>query len=563
MLSYLYIKNFGIFSDVSLELGPGLSVFTGETGAGKSMIVDAVMACLGQRTPRDLVRSGEDRAVVELMASRPPAEASLDPDDLLSPFLGDDADVILQKDILADRSYLRINGRLATQSVVQDLGAKLVDIHGQQEHHSLLRPQNNLGLLDSLGRDAVLPERDAFAALYRDRQEILRRMDGLGKGEKERQTEIDLLSFQVQEIDNAKIRPGEEGELRQEYAVLSSQERLIELSSQAYASLYEGYGQGRAAYDLLDEALSHLRKAAAVDPAASSALESVSQVSFGLETALDLLRQYRKGLSAQPERLRTVSERLDALQRLKSKYGESAEAILEFCRRAKERLDSLLNADEALAKLRNELSSAEKRMAEVGESLSAKRREIAAKMSASVTDVARGLGMPGAVFAAEVSAEAEPHIYGFDKVGFLFTANAGEAPMPVHRVASGGELSRLMLAIKSFMESADPVPTLIFDEIDAGIGGKAGQAVADKLWSLGQTHQVLCVTHLASIAAAADSHFLVSKAEKDGRTTASVRLLSEEERVREVARMLSGADAGISLEHARELLRSTRERHAG
>lgn len=559
MLSYLSIRNFGIFSKVDLELAPGLSVFTGETGAGKSMIVDAVMACLGQRTPRDLIRSGEDRAVLELMALPPEAVSG---DDAVFQLLDGEDEVILRKDILPDRSYLRVNGRLATQSAVQDLGARLVDIHGQQEHHSLLRPQNYLGMLDELHRDVLLPARDAFGALYRERQDILRRMSDLGKGQREREREIDLLSFQVDEIDRANLRPDEEEELRQEYAVLSAQEKLIELYAQAYSALYEGSGRSRAAYDLIDEALASFRKIHAVDPASSEALDSLEQVSFGLEAALDLMRQYRRGLAADPDRLKITSERLDLLQRLKSKYGESVEAIREFRDRAKSRLDELVNADETLERLKDMLSSVESKMAEAGAFLTEKRNEIARDMSENVTLVVRELGMPGAVFSAELAREAEPHPAGFDRVSFMFTANAGESPMPVHKVASGGELSRLMLAIKSFMKSADPVPTLIFDEIDAGIGGKAGQAVADKLYSLGKTHQVLCVTHLASIAAAADHHFLVSKHEKDGRTFASVRLLTEDERVPEIARMLSGADRGISLDHARELLRTTRLRNS-
>lgn len=562
MLSYLNIRNFGIFSSVSLELGPGLVVFTGETGAGKSMIVDAVMACLGQRTPHDFIRSGEDRAVVELVATRPHLEEPLRPEDPLFQFLEGESSIILQKDILSDRSYLRVNGRLATSSVVQELGARLVDIHGQQEHHSLLKPQNYLGMLDGLRRDATAPKREAFAALFREMREIKERMNELGRGGKERQREIDLLSFQVDEIDRAKVRPGEESELRHEYAVLSSQERLIELAAQAYTALYEGRGQARTACDLIDEALSCLRKAQAIDPSASSSVESLQEASFGFEAALDQLRAYRKGLSVQPDRLKLVSDRLDALQRLKSKYGESAEEILAFRERAKERLDSLIRADETLAALKDRLSSVERRMVEVGESLSAIRREIAAEMSASVTASLRELGMPGAVFLADIASETEPHQFGFDKVSFLFSANAGEAPMPVHKVASGGELSRLMLAVKSFIKSGDSVSTLIFDEIDAGIGGKAGQTVADKLWALGRTHQVLCVTHLASIAAAADSHYLVSKTEEGGRTFASVRLLSEEERVQEIARMLSGTDDKISLEHARRLLQATRDKRS-
>ena len=578
MLSYLRIRNFGIFKDVELELGPGLTVFTGETGAGKSMLVDALMACLGQRTSRDLIRSGADRAVIELVASLPEpsegtessergerlpsprdsyggdgSEAGEDP---LRPFLEGSQEVIIQKDILPDRSYLRLNGRLATSALAQELGGRLVDIHGQQEHHSLLRPQNYLGILDGLSRSSIEPVRRDFELLYRERQAILSRIADLGKDDKERQREIDLLAYQVREIEDAGVRPGEEDELRREFAVLSSQEKLIELAERCYAALYEGHGPRGAAWELVEEALECLRKSASIDGAASQALEALEQAAFQLEAALDSVREYRRGLSVDPGRLKLVSDRLDLIQRLKSKYGDSLAGVLEYVEKAKARLTELTHSHETLSELKDKLSALEGIMMELGRSWSELRRKVASEKSAGVTSLKGELGMPGGCFSAEIHSEREPFPWGYDRVSFLFTANAGETPMPVHRVASGGELSRLMLAIKSVLEKTDPVPTLIFDEIDAGIGGKAGQAVAENLRKLGRTHQVLCVTHLASIAAAADNHYLVSKVQEEGRTYATVRLLTGEERIPEIARMLSGTEDPVSLEHARELLKS-------
>lgn len=557
MISYLSIRNFGLFSEVRLDLGEGLTVFTGETGAGKSMVVGAVLACLGQRTSRDLLRSGEDRAIVEMIAGLPQGFA-LDPDDPLYDATKDSPEVVLQKDILADRSYLRVNGRLATAAMIQELGSRLVDIHGQQEHHSLLRPQNYLAILDSLRRDALEPHRRTFTDLYRQRQALSRKIDDLGKGDRERQREIDLLSYQVQEIEDAQLRPEEQDELRQEFAVLSSQERLIDLWNRAYEALYEGSrNSGRSAKEAIDTAAVELRKIASIDPAVGQALSSVEQVVFEMEAAIDLVREYRKRLAADPLRLRVVSERLDTIQRLKSKYGESIQRILEYGAASRERLDELQNADETLAKLRAEDEVLCKDMERLGETLTAIRTDIARAMELDVSRSLQTLGMPGARFAVRLSRDQEPGPRGFDRVEFLFSANAGEEPMPVNKVASGGELSRLMLAVKSHLEAVDPVPTLIFDEIDAGIGGNAGQAVAERLWQLGRSHQVLCVTHLASIAALADNHFLVSKEERDGRTFASVRRLDGDERAAEIARMLSGGSLDISLEHAKEMLRAS------
>lgn len=557
MISYLSIRNFGLFSSVRLDLGEGLTVFTGETGAGKSMVVGAVLACLGQRTSRELLRTGEERAVVEMLAGLPEGLPG-GPDDPLFAALSGTRDVVLQKDILADRSYLRVNGHLATASMAQELGGRLVDIHGQQEHHSLLRPQNYLSILDSLRKDALESLSRAFNDLYRKRQSVLARLSDLDRGDRERQREIDLLAYQVDEIAKAKLKAGEEDELRQEYGVLSSQERLVELSGGAYEALYEGSrGSDRSAREAVDQAVAQLRKVLSIDPSVGQALDAAQQVAFDLEAALDVLRDYRKRLALDPERLRVISERLDFLERLKSKYGETVERITEFAALSKTRLDELVHADETLARLRQELDGIGKQMASLGANLTGLRREVARAMEQDVLASLQELGMPGARFSVKIEQDAEPGPYGFDKVGFMFSANPGEPPMPVNKVASGGELSRLMLAVKSHMEAVDPVPTLIFDEIDAGIGGNAGQAVGEKLWELGRSHQILCVTHLASIAALADNHYLVSKEEKDGRTYATVSALTPPERAREIARMLSGGSLDISLEHARELIRAS------
>lgn len=572
MLQYLRIRNFGIFQDAEVELLPGLSAFTGETGAGKSMIVDAVMSCLGQRTSKDFLRTGEERAVVELLANRPRTDDDRELDDGVLSILGEQDDVALQRDILADRSYMRVNGKVVSSGMAQEIGSRLVDIHGQQEHHSLMKPQNYLSILDSLDRQRVVPLRSRFIALYRQRQGLLSDIRELGRGGPERQREIDLLLYQVNEIADAKIREGEEAELRTEYQVLSSQKRLIELAQTAYNLLYASSRGQESATEQLSLALSALKKASSIDPAASPAYEAVEQASFTLEVALDSLREYQKRLSVQPDKLNQVAERLDLLQKLKSKYGESEKAILQYEKDARQSLHKLMHSEEALARLHEELGRIEDEMARTGSELTSLRRELAQNMSREVTSSLGELGMPGGTFMAQVENEEDeqgvrvgglrlrPFNDGFDKVSFLFSANLGESPSPVNKVASGGELSRLMLAIKSHLEENDPVPTLIFDEIDAGIGGDAGQAVAEKLWKLGRRHQVLCVTHLASIAALADHHYVVQKSEHDGRTVADVRLLSQEGRVSEIARMLSGSGLSISSDHARALLRRAQEK---
>ena len=569
MLTYLRIRNFGIFDDVDIELGPGLTVFTGETGAGKSMIVDAVTACLGYRTSPDTIRSGAERATLELLIS-PPQH--------IVPRLNEVAEVsqeipeiMIQRDILPERSYMRINGRIATMSMAQAIGGYLVDIHGQQDHHSLLRPQNYLAILDQMIKGELSEIKRDYQAAFSARQEILKNSEELNRDASQRKREIDLLSYQVDEIDKAALRRGEEEELRQEYRVLASQRTLVELAQEAYERLYEGAKGFESAYDQLTQAVSLARKIAGIDPAGEKLVQDVEQVLFALEVAVDTLRDYQRRLQLDPSRLKQVEARLDLIERLKGKYGGSIDQILEYRDKSAERLAKLLNADEILRELKESLDQVEAEMAELGKKLSAIRREASAGIAERVSSVLEELGMPGARFLISLDYQDDengicvdgrkirPFADGFDVAGYLFSANPGEAPMPIHRVASGGELSRLMLALKSCMEGVASVPTLIFDEIDAGVGGKAGQAIGEKLWQLSQNHQVLCVTHLASIAAMADTHFVVNKYEKDGRTYAQVTEVSGEHRAREIARMLSGSERGVSLEHGRELLAAAQQ----
>lgn len=564
MLTYLRIRNFGIFHDISLELGPGLTVFTGETGAGKSMIVDAVMACLGYRTSPDTIRSGEGRAILELLIF-PPRHVALELNDLLTG-PEDVSEIAIQRDILPERSYMRINGRIATMSMAQSIGSGLVDIHGQQEHHSLLKPQNNLRILDEIKHDEIIGIKREYQLAYKKRHKILLQIEELNRDASQRKREIDLLSYQVDEIQRADFKPGEEEALRQEHRLLVSQRKLIEFAQEAYERLYEGSRGILSAYDQITQSISVFRNIAHIDSAADQTSQSLDQVLYSLEVAVDLLRDYQKTLSLEPARLRQVEDRLDLLERLKAKYGNTVEQILEYKKVSEARLSRLVNADEILAGLKEELAQIENHITDKGAKLSAIRQEVGLEMGERVSSVLEELGMPGARLIVALNQEEDGDGVlveggkirafedGFDRAEFLFSANPGEPPLSLHKVASGGELSRLMLAIKTCMEEVDSVPTLIFDEIDAGVGGKAGQAIGEKLWKLSRGRQVLCVTHLASIAAMADTHFAVTKHEKGGRTYAQVTQVNNEDRVKEIARMLSGTDFGVSLDHGRQLI---------
>ena len=565
MLTYLHIRNFGIFSDVHLELGPGLTVFTGETGAGKSMIVDAVMACLGYRTSPDTIRTGEDRAVLELLIS-PPKGIAPNLKHLLN-ISREMPEIMVQRDVLPERSYMRINGKIATMSMAQSIAAHLVDIHGQQDHHSLLQPQNNLAVLDAMAGGIVDKVKDEYRKVFAARQDIMFELSAIGRDASSRKREIDLLSYQVNEIEKAGLRRGEDDSLRQEHKILMSQHNLMEFAQEAYGMLYDGPPGVRSAYDQITHSLSFTSKIVNIDPSAQKLMESMEQILFFLEVAVDLLRDYQQGLSLEPSRLKQVEARLDLIERLKAKYGGSIDAILEYWDASSKRLARLLDADEILGKLQARLAQMESKLADLGTRLSEMRRKTSLDIEKRVSLVLEELDMPGARFSIvlEHQEDGETGILvggkkigvfedGLDKATFLFSANPGEDLLPIHRVASGGELSRLMLAIKSCVEEKVPVPTLIFDEIDAGVGGKAGQAIGEKLWQLSENRQVLCVTHLASIAAMADTHFVVTKYEKGGRTYACVSKVDDGPRAKEIARMLSGTQVGVSLDHGKELI---------
>lgn len=558
MLQYLRIRNFGLFEDAELELEPGFTVFTGETGAGKSMLIDALMACFGYRTSAEVIRAGADRAVAEVLII--PQDPSI-----LAEFqeqLEDLSEITLQRDILPERSYLRINGRVSTASVAQGLGARLLDIHGQQQHHSLLKPSSYLPVLDSIAKDKVQPLLSKYRALYAQRQKILEELSGLSLDDTERSREIDLLTYQVNEITSAALKPEEEDELKRRYNVLSYQQKLIDLTSQAYDLVYSGASGLTSAFELIGQARELMRKASQIDEGAKDVVSSLSEAEFALENACDSIRNYQKSLSVDEREISKIEERLDLISRLKEKYGSSVEKILSYCTNAKQKLDRLLKTDEVHRELESSLENVTAELNEVGSRLSVTRREQAKDMEEHVTLLLRALDMPSARFKVEIERLSEPSPDGFDKVSFMFSANPGTGLLPLYKVASGGELSRLMLALKSYTAQVDPVPTMIFDEIDTGVGGRAAAAVAEAMWKLGRSHQVFCVTHLATIAAMADSHFVVSKCERDGKTFARVDKVDGEERVREIARMLSGSDLKASIDHAREILSRASSRKA-
>ncbi len=567
MLEELRVEDYALVDRLELSFSRGLNALTGETGAGKSILIDAVQAVLGRRAGADSVRQGRERAYIE-------AAFSVAPD---SPAAGllrelgymDEGDelLVLSREISAGgRSKCRINGRLVNLSQLAEVGELLVEIHGQHEGASLLVPARHLELLDALGGAEVGSLRTEVGELAAERRRLLDAIERLDTSARERLRREELLRFQVEEIASARLEPGEEERLEEEKARLAHAERLMQGASAAYAALYEGSETAPSALDAAGGALRSLEQLVALDRGLQPAVELLGQAVVGLQEAAHELRRYVEGVEANPARLQEVEERLQLIASLKRKYGGSVEEVLAYFQRASEELAGLTREEESLEALRRRLAEVEERLADRASKLSDARRRAADRAAGEICRRLAQLAMPHARFEVQMRRESDPTGIevdgervavgpkGIDKVEFLFSANPGEPPRPLAKIASGGEMSRVMLAIKSVLAEIDPCDTLIFDEVDAGIGGRTADAVAEALWQLSRSRQVLVVTHLAQIASRADRHLAVEKRETGGTTEVSVAEVSGEERVREIARMLGGSGTPAGLQHAKELL---------
>lgn len=574
MLTELRIENFAIIERLNVQLEQGLITFTGETGAGKSIIIDALETILGGRAEAVQVRTGAERASVEAVfeipaAARASVHALLEQEDLL-----DDPDsVTLGREVrLNGRNVARVNGRSVSASLLRELGEYLVDVHGQSEHLSLLRVNQHQGLLDRYA--AAVPGSPLPAALsaYRQTfqriQQIHKELEEIRQAERDAARRADMLTFQIKEIDTARLQPGEEEKLRDERNRLANAEGLSNLAQQALLALDEGTPEAPAASDLLGGVTAALENLARLDPAQSALAES-AQVAFESLSDLALrLRDYVEGIEFNPRRLDQVEERLALIQTLKRKYGDSLAEVLAFADKAKEQLEQITHAAERLEALETEQSGLLEQMGRQGALVSDLRRQAAQRLEQGIEAELADLHMNGARFQVDFQQPPDPQgavlpdgrrvtIYptGLERIEFLIAPNPGEGFKPLAKIASGGETSRLMLALKNTLAQADPVPTLVFDEIDQGIGGRVGVIVGQKLAQLGRRHQVLCITHLPQLAAYGGQHFHVEKQVQANRTVTHIRQLQGQERLEELAQMLGGMSAG-TLQSARELLQA-------
>jgi DNA repair protein RecN (Recombination protein N) len=567
MLTELYIRNFAIIDELRLQFVNGFNVLTGETGAGKSIILDAMMLVLGERADTTVVRAGSETAYVEAMFELTPGlQASLTPLLQAEGLLEEEDDhglIILARELRTNgRNICRLNGRTVTLSLLREVAAPLIDIHGQGTHLSLLRPRAHLPLLDAYA--GLTGEQRALAQEVTQLHKIQRELADLRRDERTLNQRADMLQFQIEEIEAARLDVDEEEELRTERERLANAETLTQSATTSVALLTGLDDEGEAVIDQLGAVERALTQLARFDESQNERLERLQGLSFQISELAGEIQHYLDDLEFNPQRLDAVEERLELINRLKRKYGESIAEILAFHEQAVAELDQISHSEERIEALEAEQQKYLQRIGQLAQALSAKRQAAAQKLATAVESQLADLNMVGARFSVDFATEPDENgAYvagergeerlafdhnGIDRAEFLMSANPGEPLKPMAKVASGGETSRLMLALKTALAEVDRTPTLIFDEIDQGIGGRVGDIVGRKLWGLAavSAHQVIVVTHLPQLAGYGDRHYHVSKRVNNGRTTTSVMELDWNGRVAELAAML-----GTQNEHAR------------
>jgi DNA repair protein RecN (Recombination protein N) len=568
MLQELRIENFAIINQLELSFHRGLNIFTGETGAGKSIIIDAVEAILGSRADVTMIRAGAERAIVEASfelsdeMSRPIREI-LDREGLSD----ESTLLILGREVrMNGRSYARVNGRAVNAHILGELSDYLVDVHGQSEHLSLLHVRQHLGLLDSYAH--VDKEMSDYLSIYYQLVRVRDQLEQFRAAEKDANRQIDILKYQINEIESAHLKDGEEDDLRSERTRLANAEGIASLAQDAIQLLDEGTVESPSISDLVGQVTGLLNNLGRLDATQVKLGEQSQSTLDELNYLAANLRDYLETVEYNPKRLEQVEERLDLIQNLKRKYGEDIPTVLKYADQSRKQLDTIIHTSERIAELQDEEDQLLVKIADIGQMLSERRHAAAEKLELSMETELEHLSMSGACFKVDFSErQSDDGVLledgrrvqfdstGFEHVEFLVAPNPGEGLKPLVKIASGGETSRLMLAIKNVLAQADRIPTLIFDEIDQGIGGRVGLVVGRKLWELARQHQVLCVTHLPQLAAYGEQHFKVSKQVRNGRTETQVEALKGEERVLELAQMMGEVSDGTH-QSAQELLQS-------
>ena len=548
MLSLLHIENIAVIECADISFDRGFNVLTGETGAGKSIVIDAISAILGQRAYRDMIRTGTNKASVRAVFTDVPKLSWFEENGVEY-----DPETIIQREIYLDgKNVCRVNGSLITVSILSKLGIQLINIHGQHDSASLFDEDNHLQFLDDFARNEAL--RTAYAENYSAVSKLRREIDRMSMDEGEKLRRMETLKYQIEEIEKAGLEAGEDEELEARRKLLQNAEKIANGLNDAVENLYGGDDTDGAA-SMLATAERALARVSKFSSQISELHEKVADLMYQVQDASELARDVQYELSYSADELDQIESRLDVIHKLRRKYGTTCAEILEYLEKAKKELDEIEFADDHIERLKKKLVQTEKIAWDAALALRKNRKETAEVLSARILTELAQLDMPKVQFACRFT-ELELTGNGADAVAFYMSANVGEALKPMSKVASGGELARIMLAMKNVLAEQDKVNTLIFDEVDTGVSGRAAQKVAEKLKSVARSKQVLCVTHLPQLAAMGDTHLLIAKGEREGRTYTTVTPLDIEGRKRELARIIGGANiTEITLKSAEEMLR--------
>ncbi|MCX7842775.1 MAG: DNA repair protein RecN [Clostridia bacterium] len=563
MLTQLQIRNIALIDHVSIELGSGLNILTGETGAGKSIIIDSINAILGDRISRELIRTGAEKASVEAVFQID-NERFGDIFEALGIEPEEDGTLIISRECsVSGKNSCRINGRISTVSMLKELGARLIDIHGQNDNQSLLKVESHIDMLDSFAGEELEKIKKEYMKLLEKYKALKSKLKSLSGDKGERERKIDLLTYQAAEIKKANLKPGEEEKLTKQRMLLSNAERILAALTSAHDLLYSGSNLKGSASDLISSAISELNAISKIDEKYEAMTKKLEELSYLLDDVIDDIRKERDCIEFSPEMLEQLEERLDVIYKLKKKYGSNIDEVLNYCEGIEKELQEILQSEEIIASLKEQISKTEKELYVFAEKMNIQRVQASRMLEERIGRELDDLEMKRAKFKVNIEFENGNDIdqerkygsKGLDRVEFLISPNAGEPLKPLAKIASGGEMSRIMLAIKTILANVDDIPTLIFDEIDIGISGRAAQKVGEKLSYIAKNHQVLCVTHLAQIACMADSHYMIEKITDMESTATKVCQLDGECRRKEIARILGGANISqITLQHAEEML---------
>jgi DNA repair protein RecN (Recombination protein N) len=571
MLTELHIQNFAIIDKLDLTLGHGLIILTGETGAGKSIILDAVEMLVGGRADASVIRTDSDAAMVEgVFHLKGPEKEAVNEILKREELLDDPNYLTMAREVRREgRSIARVNGRTASVSLLKEIGATLIDIHGQSEHLSLLDPRAHLGLLDRYA-DVAKPLSD-YRQTYHTLMNVRRELNEIRQAQADADRRLEMLTFQAEEIEAAKLKPGEDEDLRKERDRLANAESLAQYAQQALEVLDEGSQESTAASDLVGQAARALAGLAKIDKAQEELANEAATLEDTLADLVRSLRDYLEEIEFNPKRLDEVEERLNLIHNLTRKYGGTIPAVITSGENARKQLENISNAGERITALEAEEGQLLQTCSKQAQTLSEKRKSAAGRLSKAIEVELDDLKMAAARFGVEFQTRSDPNglplsdgtrivfdSNGFDRVEFLVAPNPGEGLKPLVKIASGGETSRLMLALKNILASADQIPSLIFDEIDQGIGGRVGLVVGFKLWHLGRNHQVFCVTHLPQLAVFGDEHYQVQKLIQGNRTLTRVERLQGEPQLLELSQMLGEVGEG-TLRSAHELTQVARQ----